>query len=217
MTLKMGFLAAVTFGALAVLPAGIAAAAIIDVGPQTGTFSGNTRGYWFTAPVDFYMTGLFVPTDASINNQNIAIVRLGAAPPQFPVTTNDFTTLALIRDDSNVGFIGASIQFLAGDVVGILGSRGTTNSYGAGNYASAIGGNAVTLARFGMQFRLATVDPQELWTEAGGSISRVEFSYELGRVAPGVPEPAGWAMLIAGFGLTGAAMRRRRTVVAAQG
>ncbi|WP_353200316.1 PEPxxWA-CTERM sorting domain-containing protein [Sandarakinorhabdus sp.] len=30
-----------------------------------------------------------------------------------------------------------------------------------------------------------------------------------------VPEPASWAMLIAGFGLTGAAMRRRRTAVAA--
>ena len=29
-----------------------------------------------------------------------------------------------------------------------------------------------------------------------------------------VPEPASWAMLIAGFGLTGAAMRRRRTVAA---
>ncbi|KAB7643928.1 PEPxxWA-CTERM sorting domain-containing protein [Polymorphobacter fuscus] len=29
-----------------------------------------------------------------------------------------------------------------------------------------------------------------------------------------VPEPASWAMLIAGFGLTGAAMRRRRTVTA---
>jgi len=32
---------------------------------------------------------------------------------------------------------------------------------------------------------------------------------------PGVPEPAAWAMLIAGFGLTGAAMRRRRIAVAA--
>jgi hypothetical protein len=30
-----------------------------------------------------------------------------------------------------------------------------------------------------------------------------------------VPEPASWAMLIAGFGLTGAAMRRRRSAVAA--
>ncbi|PZN93706.1 MAG: hypothetical protein DCF31_11880 [Alphaproteobacteria bacterium] len=32
---------------------------------------------------------------------------------------------------------------------------------------------------------------------------------------PSVPEPASWAMLIAGFGLTGAAMRRRRITVAA--
>ncbi|WP_310476084.1 NF038122 family metalloprotease [Sandarakinorhabdus sp.] len=31
----------------------------------------------------------------------------------------------------------------------------------------------------------------------------------------GVPEPSTWAMLIAGFGLTGAAMRRRRRVIAA--
>ena len=30
----------------------------------------------------------------------------------------------------------------------------------------------------------------------------------------GVPEPASWAMLIAGFGLTGAAMRRRRAIAA---
>ena len=30
----------------------------------------------------------------------------------------------------------------------------------------------------------------------------------------GVPEPASWAMLIAGFGLTGSAMRRRRAVAA---
>ena len=30
-----------------------------------------------------------------------------------------------------------------------------------------------------------------------------------------VPEPASWAMLIAGFGLTGAMLRRRRHAVAA--
>jgi hypothetical protein len=30
-----------------------------------------------------------------------------------------------------------------------------------------------------------------------------------------VPEPASWAMMLAGFGLTGAMMRRRRPVPAA--
>ena len=34
-------------------------------------------------------------------------------------------------------------------------------------------------------------------------------------VTSAVPEPANWALLIAGFGLTGAAMRRRRTALAA--
>lgn len=35
-------------------------------------------------------------------------------------------------------------------------------------------------------------------------------------LAPGVPEPGTWALLIAGFGCTGAAMRRRRTGPGAQ-
>ncbi|WP_426167566.1 PEPxxWA-CTERM sorting domain-containing protein [Sandarakinorhabdus sp. DWP1-3-1] len=45
------------------------------------------------------------------------------------------------------------------------------------------------------------------------SSSDVIFSGGLAGAA--VPEPASWAMLIAGFGLVGAAMRRRRTTVAA--
>ncbi|KAB7648020.1 PEPxxWA-CTERM sorting domain-containing protein [Polymorphobacter fuscus] len=35
-----------------------------------------------------------------------------------------------------------------------------------------------------------------------------------GNPVPGVPEPGTWAMLIAGFGLVGAAARRRRTAIA---
>jgi hypothetical protein len=38
----------------------------------------------------------------------------------------------------------------------------------------------------------------------------LQFSTEPVAGVGGVPEPASWAMLIAGFGLTGAAMRRRR-------
>ncbi len=37
------------------------------------------------------------------------------------------------------------------------------------------------------------------------------FGGEIAASAAAVPEPASWALLIAGFGLTGAAMRRRRT------
>ena len=36
-----------------------------------------------------------------------------------------------------------------------------------------------------------------------------------GRAAPGVPEPASWALMISGFAIVGSALRRRRKVVAA--
>ena len=49
----------------------------------------------------------------------------------------------------------------------------------------------------------------------GGTDATVRFTLTGGDISPGVPEPAAWAMLIAGFGLTGAAMRRRRVAVAA--
>ena len=32
---------------------------------------------------------------------------------------------------------------------------------------------------------------------------------------PGVPEPASWALMIAGFGMVGTALRRRKAVLAA--
>ena len=45
---------------------------------------------------------------------------------------------------------------------------------------------------------------------AGFAIDNLRFGLPGQVVNPGVPEPASWAMLIAGFGLTGAALRRRR-------
>ena len=45
-----------------------------------------------------------------------------------------------------------------------------------------------------------------------GGIQNLSFTFDNG--VGGVPEPASWAMMIAGFGLTGAAMRRRRSAIA---
>ena len=53
---------------------------------------------------------------------------------------------------------------------------------------------------------------------AGGADAVGYDNITFGSGTPGdgaVPEPASWAMLIAGFGLTGAAMRRRRSVAVA--
>lgn len=182
---------------------------ILDVGTQTGTFTGNTRGYWFTAPVDFLIDGIHVVPDASTDNQDVAIVRFNSgAPPLFSSTTNDFTTLFLSQDDSTAGFIGVpNILVQAGDIIGVLGSRGanSTNSYQTAPYNSTgFFGNSVTLTRLGMQFDLRSTAPQDLFQEAGGSISRVELSFTA------VPEPGSASIIMT---LAGAAVviRRRRT------
>jgi hypothetical protein len=75
-----------------------------------------------------------------------------------------------------------------------------------------------------------TVDVNSSWSaggllfafsnEGGGSYGMRNLTFELRAIDNGggggaVPEPASWAMLIAGFGLVGAASRRRRRSIAA--
>ncbi len=52
-----------------------------------------------------------------------------------------------------------------------------------------------------------------LFPQAG--LEDMTFRTLIDTAAGGVPEPSSWALLIAGFGLTGAAMRRRRHLAAA--
>jgi hypothetical protein len=148
----------------------------VDVGPQTGTYSGLVRGFWFEAPRDFYITGLDVPTEASTANFNAVILRLPSPPPSFSSnTTTTYTVLADVRDQASA-VAGLNIAVSAGDFIGVLGNRGDVNSYGTSPYNSTILGSPVTLTRFGSQNVLSSAaDPFRLpvWTESGGSISRV--------------------------------------------
>jgi PKD repeat protein len=146
--------------------------------PQSTTFSGNVRGYWFESPTCFTITGVEVPTDASTGLQNIAIVRLDSAPPVFSTVTNNFTVLFLTQNDTASGIIPLNIEVQPGDFIGVLGNRANNNSYGTSPSSSTIASFPVTIARLGMQFPLATTAPQDLWTEVGGSISRVWLYYD---------------------------------------
>ena len=146
---------------------------------ESSTFSSNVRGYFFTAPSSFTITGLNCLAPGT--TQNLAVVRFNGAvpPPVYSSFTNDFTTLFLTQGNTNTGVIPCSISVAAGDVIGILGSRGTgdDNSYGPSPSTTTINGTSVTIARLGMQYPLATTAPTELWTEDGVGISRVEFTY----------------------------------------
>jgi hypothetical protein len=148
---------------------------------QVSAFPGNVRGYYFVAPSDFVITSLQVPNTASSADQSIAVVKFtgNVAPPLYSATTNAFTTLFLTQNNPTPGNIAANITIHAGEVIGILGCRGTTNSYANSPNFITIGTTLVTINRLGMQFPLTTTAPQDLWSETGGSISRVEFEYKL--------------------------------------
>lgn len=150
----------------------------IGLPPQAGPYSGNTRGYFFTAPTNFTIIGLRVPTDASVANSNIAVLNFGNGilPPLFPAFTNAFTQLYLGQNIPGTGTITVNIPVTSGDVIGVLGDRGGTNSYANGSYNTTLAGLPVTLERLGMQFVMGSTAPQDIWTEPNGaSISRVEL------------------------------------------
>lgn len=84
-----------------------------------------------------------------------------------------------------------------------------------GNYTSAVGG---WMARASSSFALISGQNYRLrFTGLTTSDSTAFIDNVALNVTPSaaVPEPASWAMMIAGFGLVGAAARRRRTVISA--
>jgi hypothetical protein len=98
---------------------------------------------------------------------------------------------------------------LSGTYAGLLtngGARGVIDNVqnfvitgGTGRFAGATGAFTGT---GGIVF--GSGPPAATLTIAGGTV-----------IAPGVPEPATWGLLVVGFGLTGALMRRRQAVVVA--
>ncbi len=153
-----------------------------DIGPYHHTYSSDrTRGYWFTAPCDFRITALRVPLDVGTETQNIEVIRLNSAPPDFPTTTNNFDSLGYWNFMGGNGWTTCSINVYTGEVIGILGARGTAtmhNPYGATyTYDTEIFGNPCTLRRLGFQDILHNTQAYNVWTE-DYTYSLVEMKYD---------------------------------------
>ena len=179
---------------------------IMDVGTHQASFSSMTRGFWFTAPTSFIITGLGVPTDASTSSFDVAVLRLNEAPPAYTAKTYNFDTLFLSRDNAGTALLPTNILVTAGDMIGVLGSRGSNavNSYGTSSYASSILGNPVTLSRFLMQAPLRTVNPIDQGVSSeDGRIGRVYVDVEV------VPVPGAVLLGMLGLSVVGVKLRKR--------
>lgn len=107
-----------------------------------------------------------------------------------------------------------------GDKLVFLTNVATTNkTYYSDQSLNADGVNHIFSADFAGDSKVPAgiyVAFEDLWK--GGDFNYFDETFVFDNVASqsvgGVPEPASWAMLIAGFGMTGAALRRRRSVLA---
>ena len=159
--------------------------ALIPVPAHNSFFTGNSRGFWFTAPCDFLLTGIRAPIDANTNPQSIHLVRFPSTPPNHPTTTTSFTTLFYGNNINDTGFININVQVYSGDIIGVLavrdnglGSGQTSYTAGTSPISSTIGNHAISLQRLGWQGNIISSPAANLWTEPGLQIGRAELRYE---------------------------------------
>ena len=140
--------------------------------------SAQTRGFWFVSPIDFRITGLRVPVVIGGTVSGVAVLKLPSSPPLYPTVTNSFTTLYLNQNITGTNVVAVNIPIYAGDIIGIMGERGSYGSYGptTNPFTSTlgIGSTTINLNRLGMLYDLAVSTPTDLWTETTNSIGRVE-------------------------------------------
>lgn len=161
---------------------GAAASVQMPLPTYSYTYSGDTRGFWFQAPVDFRITGLRVPDESGHGLQNVEVFKLSERPPEYSGVATGGQVFYRTGVPSGE-IIATDLSFQAGDYVGILGAAGDSNemhnSYGAGSFTSDILGNPVVLERFLTQTNIVSYGGNQPYSsEVGGSIARVEVYVE---------------------------------------
>jgi len=125
----------------------------------------------------------------------------------FTVGQNDFSTSGILAPTTNALLTTPTLHvFLNSPMLLRLDLQVSSSAGGPGGAAGAEFGGSFKFPTNGV-FNLAN----GVTANAGDYLVDNHFIDPLAAPA-GVPEPAGWALMIAGFGLAGAALRRRRAV-----
>jgi hypothetical protein len=142
----------------------------------------QVRGYWFTAPTDFMIVGVRVPTDGGMTGaQSVQVLRMNSPITTWATMTTDHTSLGLWTNVAGTAVIPCMIPVSAGQQIVIMGSRasGTSNAHSyatpAGPAATTIMGMPATLTR--VVYQSGTYPMGAIAEEPGGQIARVEMYY----------------------------------------
>lgn len=187
----------------------------------------------FTAAPDSLTNLSQLATTGTVRRETTGIgVAGGASNPQIDTNNAARREALLVSSDRFLQLTGLKLSYIdandtlqvygvgAGGALTALGFPGVINT-GLGGTA-AFTNSAANLGTTSLVFNdplLASFRQFVFTTRAGGDVL---FGGDLGQgyridsiSAEVVPEPAAWAMLIAGFGLVGAAMRQRNFAVSA--
>lgn len=114
------------------------------------SYSYDSKGMWFVAPSNFIITGLRVPLDAgSTSNSTITVIKFTSSPPPYTVVySSSYTTIFTDPNITHTNIVSVNIPVNSGDVIGVIGARGGTVSYGpSGQFTASVGTNTLTLTR----------------------------------------------------------------------
>jgi hypothetical protein len=157
----------------------------IQLPPHSTVYAGiYARGYWFTAPTNFIITGLMVAPEAGTGQQYIHVMKCHDPFPVATTGSSNFTTLAYISGGAYNTIQPVNIPIQQGDVICILGTAtGIANSYAAsGVVTTTIAGYSVYLDRAGYQGSIETGPAATYWGEGQattGQIGRIHMWYAL--------------------------------------
>ncbi len=161
-------------------------------------------------PTGYSLSGSYGVVNTTIGGQHASPAPNNSTDFYFYTSSALQTNNATLStpDLSAIGFYWGSIDTY--NHVDVLGAGGAT--------IFTLSGATLINANFGNQSAAATNRRVTFYAEGNEVITGLRFkstdvAFEIDDIsAPAVPEPATWAMLIAGFGLVGAAMRRQRAV-----
>lgn len=213
-------LGAVTIAGAILVGPGSALAAVYDL-QLTGVLADGA--YFTSSNTQFFDLDLltedgFSPFELAVGDViNLTVTLDGslAVPAGTGTTFFGVDVLTSRRFDDPPG--GATVSFgevtpLDGELAGTTYGSACTNCVAASLILSP--GPAFSVSQFTASITIENLPPFEL-DDSPVFASGFQLGYQVGDLAGAVPEPATWAMMIGGFALSGAALRRRRQTAAA--